>query len=114
MNTMFMLKYIDEVLEPNKDDSQVILMNNLSCHHNRQILENNQFLTEGTVFSARFCYHVTTVFFREIRAIYRSMHHDRSKKMKESALKAYNLVRSKTIRSYFRQCELTLKHRRNL
>ena len=39
MNIMFMLKYIDEVLEPNKDDAQVILMNNLSCHHNRQVLE---------------------------------------------------------------------------
>ena len=39
MNTMFMLKYIDEVLEPNKDGAQVILMNNLSCHYNRQVLE---------------------------------------------------------------------------
>ena len=39
MNTMFMLRYIDEVLEPNKDDAQVILMNNLSCHHNIQVLE---------------------------------------------------------------------------
>ena len=34
-----MLKYIDKVLELNKDDTQVILMNNLSCHHNRQVLE---------------------------------------------------------------------------
>ena len=36
---MFMLKYIDEVLESNKDDAQVILMNNLSGHHNRQVLK---------------------------------------------------------------------------
>ena len=39
MNAMFMLKYIDEVLEPNKGDAQVTLMNNLSCHHNGQVLE---------------------------------------------------------------------------
>ena len=74
-----MLKYIDEVLEPNKGDAHVN--------------------------------HGTTVFYREIRAIYRSMHHNTSKKMKESTLKAFNLVRSKTMCSYFSQCELTLKHR---
>ena len=39
MNSMFMLKYIDEVLEPNKGDAHVILMDNLSCHHNGQVLE---------------------------------------------------------------------------
>ena len=39
MNTMSMLKSIDEVLESNKDDAQVISMDNLSCHHNGQILE---------------------------------------------------------------------------
>ena len=39
MNTMFMLKYIDEILQPNKGDAQVILMDNLSCHHNGQVLE---------------------------------------------------------------------------
>ena len=39
MNIMFMLKYIDEILESNKGDAQVILMDNLSCHHNGQVLE---------------------------------------------------------------------------
>ena len=39
MNTIFMLKYIDEVLEPNKGDVQVILIDNFSCDHNGQVLE---------------------------------------------------------------------------
>jgi transposase len=118
MNTMFMLKYIDEVLAPNKGDAQVILMDNLSCHHNGQVMEKIinlglklWFFPPNAATELSPC---DNSFFREMRAIYRSMRHNTSKKMKESALKAYNLVRSKTIRSYFSQCELTLKHRRNL
>ena len=49
-----------------------------------------------------------------MKAIYRSLHHDTSKKIKEALLKAHNLMHSKPIRSYFTQCELTLKLRRNL
>ena len=42
------------------------------------------------------------------------MRHDTVKQMKESVLKAYELVQSKIIRFYFSQAGLTLKYRRNL
>ena len=93
-------------------------MDNLSCHHNGQVLEKiinlglkAWFFPLSAAIELSPC---DNSFFREMRAIYRSMHHDTNKKTKDSALKAYNLVSSKTIRSYFSQCELTFKHRRNL
>ena len=89
---MFMLKYIDEILEPNKGDAQVILMDNLSCHHNGQVLEKivnfrlkAWFFPPSAATELSLC---DNSFFREMRAIYRSMHHDTNKKMTESALKA--------------------------
>jgi len=39
INTILMLKYIDEVLAPNISDAKVITMDNLRCHHNRQVLK---------------------------------------------------------------------------
>ena len=87
---MFMLKYIDEVLESNKVDAQIILMNNLSCHHNGQVLEKiinlglkTWFFSPGAATELSPC---DNSFFRGMRAIYSSMRHDTSKRMKESSL----------------------------
>ena len=92
MNTMFMLKYIDEILEPNKGDAQVILMDNLSCHYNEQVLEKITNLGLKAWFfppsAATELSPCDNSFFREMRAIYRSMHQGTSKKMKESAFKS--------------------------